>query len=92
MNESDMEAVVLSETERLVREDWRFPFELDATGVLCLVAQLQLATRHPRNTGTSADWARGFVAGLVRQVEEISPSLAESLRLGDDPQYDRPFH
>lgn len=63
---------------------------LTAVSAIDLVAQLQLALRHPRNVGLSAEAARQFVDGLVAHLERIDPAFAY-LRRGDDPAFDVPF-
>ena len=46
-----------------------------------LLAQLQLALRHPDNTGASADWTRQLAATLENAVS-ISPAVARVARQG----------
>src|SRR5258708_5797312 len=68
-----------------------FPLYLDQTSVLCLIANLQLALRHPGNTGASAAVARKFVDGMISRMKDAGlVATAELARLGDDPAYDDP--
>jgi len=52
------------------------PVMIDVPSALCVIASLQLALRHPANTGPSAKIAREFIDGLI------------AARLGDDTDYD----
>lgn len=44
-------------------------------------APIQLALRHPGNTGPSADYARGLVSRIERCFNG-SPAVLETIRLG----------
>jgi hypothetical protein len=52
-----------------------------------LIAQLQLALRHPSNTGPSADQARYFAAYLINQLNPPE-ALSKLLNAGWDPNQD----
>ena len=68
---------------------WSLPIELDLHSALCLVANLQLALRHPGNTGPSAGVARRVVDGIIARFESTGyPAHAELARLGDNSAYD----
>lgn len=62
---------------------------LDPSTILCLIASVQLALRHPGNTGESARRMRGLIDTLIGRIGEIEPRLAELLRMGDDPKNDK---
>jgi hypothetical protein len=65
------------------------PILLDPTLALMLVANLQLALRHPGNCGKSAEVARQVVDGIIARFEEMGyKAHAELARLGNDPEYD----
>ena len=51
-----------------------------------LVAQLQLAIRHPNNP--AAQTSRHHCDAIIYQIEKLSHDLADFLRLGFDTQYD----
>lgn len=58
--------------------------------VLVLVGQLQLALRHPANTGDAAETTRGFLDQLFSIIEASDAPLARLMRMGDDPKHDKP--
>lgn len=65
------------------------PLDLGVYEAYALVAQLQLALRHPGNAGESADCARQFAQALQAYLgREIDPVLAESLEYGWHPEFD----
>ena len=61
--------------------------ELDAPEALNVVAQLQLALRHPFNTGESAAWTRALVWRLIDSMAMDGP-LRVVLEAGFDPVQD----
>jgi hypothetical protein len=66
-----------------------FQVHLEFTAALALIGNLQLALRHPANTGPSSEVARTFIDGLIDRIRDAGfPANAEMLRLGDDPGYD----
>ena len=63
--------------ERLIRDaaaeqvragDWQTTFALDLPSILQLCANLQLALRHPQNTGLAARMARTMVDTLRAEL------------------------
>jgi hypothetical protein len=66
-------------------------FEVDLITALAMVANLQLAARHPLNTGPSARRAREVV-DTVKQALRAGglESVLAMVELGDDPHYDIP--
>src|ERR1051325_625914 len=48
----------------------RIPLFLDVDAALVVIAQLQLALRHPANTGASADVARELIDGIIERLED----------------------
>ncbi|HZT29696.1 MAG TPA: hypothetical protein VFA33_07435 [Bryobacteraceae bacterium] len=70
-------------------DDLIFPVHLDLAAVLALVGNLQLALRHPRNCGPTADTARAFIAGMIAKLQEHGfAAHAELLDLGNHPELD----
>jgi hypothetical protein len=81
---------VQDELERL-GDGFELPVHLDLTAALCLVGNLQLALRHPGNTGPSAQVARMIIDGVIARMKEAGYlAHAEVMRLGDDPSFDLP--
>ena len=64
------------------------PVEIDVTTAICLIAQLQLATRHPENIGPSRQVAEAFARVLQQQVVEVAPEAAAILEMGWNPDFD----
>lgn len=62
--------------------------ELGGQQAFILLAQLQLALRHPGNTGQTADWAREVAGDLEARLSQLGPNLARICKLGWDPNYD----
>lgn len=55
-----------------------------------LLSQLQLAFRHPLNTGKSQAEVRGFFDGLRSGVAPVGGVLDRVIEMGFDEQFDRP--
>lgn len=53
-----------------------------------LIAQLQLALRHPGNTGSSAALARDFAENLTKAVCHFIPEAKALIEQGWDSAYD----
>lgn len=64
--------------------------DLDAGAACVLLAQLQLALRHPGNRGYSADIARRIADDLIAYLAAGDPTIEMLLRRGDNPTYDAP--
>lgn len=47
-----------------------------------LVGQLQLALRHPNNTGPTAEWARHFIELIAEDIAPEGSARAELLKRG----------
>jgi hypothetical protein len=70
-------------------DDFTVPLHLDLNSALALVGNLQLALRHPDNTGSAAAVARQIIDGLIaRMTASGLEANAELARLGDNPDYD----
>lgn len=70
----------------------RVHLDIDFSMALVVVGQLQLALRHPNNTGPSAANARAFVHKLIARLA-VTDTIGRCLQTGFDPKYDqdRPF-
>lgn len=66
------------------------PVEIDPPVAMILIGQLQLAIRHPQNTGTSAAYAREFIEALRSRICEPGSVLDALITAGFDPDYDVP--
>lgn len=76
------------EAERL-GSGLQFPVMLDLPAALAIIGNLQLALRHPANTGPSARTARYFCQEIICRMREAGfVANAEIARLGGDPAYD----
>ncbi len=62
--------------------------EVDLVTALAVVANIQLATRHPQNTGPSRKRAEDFARQLQEGIVKLQPGLSDVLNMGWDPQYD----
>lgn len=77
--------------ERLQAKHGTCQLDLSFGLVLIVIAQLQLALRHPGNRGASADQARDFVVALIGRLEASEPVVGPLLRRGFDPGFDVPI-
>jgi len=64
------------------------PFTLDPAGAWMLLANLQLALRHPGNNGASASWAREFASNIESRLCAGRPAMSEVARRGWLPKHD----
>lgn len=62
--------------------------DFDLLTACCVIAQLQLATRAPRNTGPSREVAEGFARELQQRVIEVAPENSAILEMGWNPDFD----
>jgi hypothetical protein len=52
-----------------------------------LIAELQIALRHPRNVGQARDVARRLKDGLASAFTTC-PALSRAIQMGDNPHFD----
>jgi hypothetical protein len=79
------------EEEQAAQRHFILPVHLDLTALACMVGNLQLALRHPANTGPSSEVARRIIEEITQRIKaEGFPVHAEIMRLGGDPVYDEP--
>ena len=76
--------------DQMQKVSGRVTLNLSASGCLVIIAQIQLALRHPGNTGHSAQASREFVENLINQLP-IDDLAKELLYRGFDPQFDEPM-
>ena len=74
-------------TEQLVQDGSKsITVEMDVVEAVSVVAQVQLAMRHPDNP--AVDNARLFCKQLIAGVREINAQIADIMELGFDPEHD----
>ena len=62
--------------------------ETNAITALCIISQIQLACRHPGNTGISRQTGEAFARELQQQLSELVPDWSVVLEMGWNPDYD----
>jgi hypothetical protein len=60
----------------------------DRTTAICVIANIQLATRHPENVGPSRKIAEEFARELQARLIIDHPELEDVLEAGWNPAYD----
>src|SRR5262249_40385417 len=82
------EAMITAATKDFERgKDFKLPIVLDLPLLQILVAQLQLASRHPTNNGPAAQGARDIIDQIIARVElEGFLAIGEMMRAGDDAE------
>jgi hypothetical protein len=90
MMESSKRMVLKASNRELVEwRDLRVHLLMDPKTVVGIVANLQLALRHPDNVGEAARVAREIIDQLITRLEKLElPATVALLRLGDDPESD----
>lgn len=85
----EAEAEYMAAVQRL----WRaapIEVELQAPLALLIVAELQLALRHPSQTPKLTGMVEAFTRSLIRRLGDIEPGVLPVLDLGWDRDYDQP--
>lgn len=75
---------------RLERRYGHFRWDAAFSDLVVILAQVQLALRHPSNAGASAERAREILDAWIDSLASEEPGVAAPLRMGFDPQYDVP--
>ena len=65
-----------------------FNLELEASDVLSIVSQLQLALRHPGNTEASTEVVRSFIHSVLETGFKDCPETQKLIRMGFEPEND----
>lgn len=77
------------EDEAKTLPPFRMILDLDLSGSMGLVGNLQLALRHPGNRGPIAKQMRGLIRSVIAGMRERGfAATAEACELGDDPTWD----
>jgi hypothetical protein len=92
MSEQQKERLIDFAVEEMkAGKNFILPVHLDLHSLTCVVGSLQLALRHPANTGPSSKVVRELIDGIIERVEHAGYVVtAQILRLGDNPEYDEP--
>lgn len=69
-------------------KDRPFRLETDAITAWSLMSQLQLALRHPKNTGPTADMARKTAQKIIDILAPPGTALRQVAEMGWDKKYD----
>ena len=86
----EMNRRIVGAINRLQARFGTVQLEVDFVSLLHVISNLQLALRHPGNTGPVGQSARGFLDQTIARLEEWEPELGPLLRAGDDARFDRP--
>jgi len=62
--------------------------EIDCVAGICIIAQIQLASRHPDNVGESKRMAEVFARHLQEKISEAMPDIATVLEMGWHLEFD----
>jgi hypothetical protein len=89
VDETELYTRFRSEFEAL--KDKRITIETTALSAWVFVSQVQLALRHPKNTGPSTKIARALAEKIIEQVAPPGTALREVAERGWNPNYDEPF-
>lgn len=66
----------------------KMQFVVDATTLLCIISQVQLATRHPHNNGPVKDIATDACKKFQKELVRLAPELNEIIEAGWNPDFD----
>lgn len=67
-----------------------FTLQAGFPDMVVIVGQMQLALRHPMNTGDGAAEARRILEDIITTLERADPRVGKFLRAGFDPSQDAP--
>lgn len=81
----------LREAQRLDAEKVTFDVNIDIGMALSVIAQLQLAARHPNNLGLSRVKAEKFARLVQAAITKHSAAVGDVLESGWDPSHDVPY-
>ena len=66
------------------------PIVFDVLGALAIISQIQLASRHQLNTGSSKAIAMQIAKELQKSIAEVCPDFNETIERGWNPEFDVP--
>jgi hypothetical protein len=64
------------------------PIVFDVMTALCVLSQIQLASRHPGNRGDSKKIAIEAAKGLQMAIAKVAPELNDVMEMGWNPDFD----
>lgn len=65
-----------------------FSYDVDGVTLFSIIAQIQVASRHPANTGPSAALVRNWALDMQKVICEKFPDLAIIFDMGWNPDMD----
>jgi len=86
---AEEELMAAATREMATSRDFALPVHLDIQTLMCLVGALQLALRHPGNTGPSSQVVRQVIDAIIDRLEVHGyRAVAHLMRLGYNPEHD----
>jgi hypothetical protein len=85
---SDEQLFVLAVHRLAQRHGGKTTLQIPISAWVAVIANLQLAMRHPGNQGEARQLAREFIDQSIDAIQKEEPELAMLLRRGDDPAHD----
>ena len=61
---------------------------VDLMSAICIIGNIQIAGRHPKNNGPSRKIAEDFARSLQLRVAKLHPNTGGMIEKGWDPDYD----
>ena len=89
MKELSAEIAAAFEDDAVKFADLDIELHFTLPTLLTVIAQMQLAQRHPGNNGQSAHLARRVIERLIERVS-FTPAIRAVLEAGNDTEYDKP--
>lgn len=74
--------------KRLEQRHSCFEMVMSFEEAITIIAQIQVALRHPGNVGNTSKQARELIEGMISHLEKQEPVLGPLLRKGFDPACD----
>lgn len=66
------------------------PFIFDTLTAMCIISNIQLASRHPANNGPSIKIAISAAKEMQKSIAEKIPELNKIMEMGWNPEFDVP--
>jgi len=88
LTDAEREAMIDRATRALYQSNRPVKFELDMTLTVGLIGQLQLAFRHPDNTGPTRQMLESFVRELIEKIDPAKGDAYRFLMMGFDYRYE----